>query len=109
MKLAFVHFFEEASDLLFNLNIHGTNTESISSTPPPRWLIIWRLLSNKGLVINKMRINLFYFAMTGFMAGLIVVANDFGTAAIIVCITYLMYILLPIDLLTSISTMDSSP
>ena len=62
-------------------------------------LIAWTstFFEIKGLVINKMRINLFYFAMTGFMAGLIVVANDFGTAFILIAISYLLYILVPMN------------
>ena len=59
----------------------------------------------KKLGVNKLAPSLFAFMVAFIEAGLVVLANDFGTAAIIVCITYLMYILLPIDLLTKFKTL----
>lgn len=59
----------------------------------------------KKLGVNKLAPSLFAFGVAFAEAGLVVIGNDFGTAAIIVMITYLMYILVPIDLLTKFKTL----
>jgi cell division protein FtsW len=59
----------------------------------------------KKLGVNKLAPSLFAFGIAFAEAGLVVLANDFGTAAIIVLITYLMYILVPIDLLNKFKTL----
>ena len=70
-------------------------------------LIAWisTFFEIKRLGINKMGVNLFFFAITFIMAGLIVVANDFGTAFILLAIGYLLYILIPINAFVKLKTL----
>ncbi len=70
-------------------------------------LIAWisTFFEIKRLGINKMGVNLFFFAITFVMAGLIVVANDFGTAFILLAIGYLLYILVPINGFVKLKTL----
>ncbi len=59
----------------------------------------------KKLGINKLAPSLFAFGIAFIEAGLVVVANDFGTAAIIVMITYLMYMLVPMSIINKLKTL----
>ena len=58
----------------------------------------------KKLGVNKMSVSLFCFCIGFALAGLIVLANDFGTAFILVAIIYLCYWLIPISMLTKLKT-----
>ena len=56
----------------------------------------------KKLAVNKPVPSFFAFGIAGIEAGLVVIANDFGTAAIILLITFLMYILMPLKKLVKL-------
>ncbi len=60
----------------------------------------------KKLGVNKLAPNLFAFFIAMVEAGLVVVSNDFGTAAIIGLITMLMYILMPLNLEVKFKTVS---
>ena len=64
-------------------------------------IIAWlgTFFETKKIKSSELLFSLFAFGVTFFEAGLVVLANDFGTAGIIVLITYLIYILVPINLL----------
>ncbi len=62
-------------------------------------LIAWTatFFEIKKIGINKMAVSMFYFAVSYAFAGLIVLANDFGTAIIIAAIAFGLYMLIPIN------------
>lgn len=61
-------------------------------------IILWisTFFEIKRLAINRIGPSLIMFGIALGMAGCVVVGNDFGTAGIIVLITYLLYFLVPI-------------
>ena len=63
-------------------------------------IILWisTFYEIKKLAINKLGPSLGMFFITFLMAGCVVIGNDFGTAGIIILITYLMYMLVPIKI-----------
>lgn len=73
-------------------------------------LIVWYSaffeLNRKNL--DKIFTNLFPIFIAGSLAGLVIIGNDFGTAAVIVILAFLLYILIPGNRIVKIKTVSIS-
>lgn len=60
-------------------------------------LIVWysAFFELKRKSLDKLFTNLFPIFVAGFLAGLIIIGNDFGTACVLVILAFLLYILIP--------------